>query len=135
MTTKTYDVIVRVPASKVTIVIQTLEGEGELISATPTPEEPRGGRRKNGADGGPVHRKNRKTGVLGRDLVLQVAAGGAETKLDKFEKEFLGKGFAIGSVKARLSEAISEGRLVEVRKNVYQIAPSSSKTAKKGAAS
>ena len=120
---KTYDVTVRVPAAKVAVVLQTLEGEGELISALPTETEKRDGRRKRGgAAGGPVVR-NRKTGVLGKDLVLQVAAGGAETKLDKFEKEFLGRGFAIGSVKARLSDMIKAGRLVEVRKNVYQIAP------------
>ena len=120
---KTYDVTVRVPAAKVAVVLQTLEGEGELISALPTQEEERIRRPR-------VVVRNRKTGVLGKDLVLQVAAGGAETERAKFDAAFLEKGFAPGSVGARLNEAIRDGSLVEVRGGVYRIAP---KTRRKGA--
>ena len=117
MTTKTYDVLLRVPAETLPTILQALAGAGELVSVVPTNEEPR--KRANSG----LVKRNRKTGISGADLVLEVAAGGAEKLLSAFDKAFSEKGFAPTSAKARISELIKSGKLVQVRKDVYQIAP------------
>lgn len=111
---KTYDVLVRVPATKLATIIETLDGEGELLSVnTTTPITP-------------THKRNvvsrKKLGITGLDLAVEVTKGGGDISREQIEAAFIAKGFKKNSVSPVLSKHLASGRLVEVRKGVYKIA-------------
>jgi hypothetical protein len=122
---KTYDVWLRVAVSKLATIIEVLDGEGELLNVAATPDEvPPKAKRT-------ITRRRLANGMRAIDLVLDLCKGGKDTEHSAIKSAFVAQGFAANSASPALSALKKSGAIVQVRPNVYKIAPRAS--AKAGA--
>ena len=113
---KTYDVTLRIPVSKLATVIEVMDGEGELLSCNATVEDVKRKRKVSIV-------RHHANGTTGTEIAFELAKGGGEVTSQQVEKAFVEKGLAKVSAAPRLSELVNAGRLVLIRKGVYRIAP------------
>ena len=113
MTTKTYDVLVRVPASKLATIIETLDGEGELLSVQASAYGAKKPRNR------PFVRL--KNGTTGANLLLECTKDGKDTSYEHIVAKFVAHGFARNSASPAIFNAIKAGKLTQVRKGVYKL--------------
>lgn len=112
---KTYDVLVRVPASKLATIIETLDGEGELLSVQASTA---GTKRKKHT----VSAVRPTNGTTGANLLLECAKDGKDTSYEHIVAKFVANGFAGNSASPAISNAIKAGKLTQVRKGIYRLA-------------
>lgn len=109
---------------KLATIMQVLDGEAKLVKCEPIQHaEP-----TSVPPPKVVHRRRVSSrtvipGLTTDGLLLNVAAGGKEITKEQVQKAFVEKSYAITSAGSTISRAIQSGRLVEVRPNVYKIAP------------
>ena len=116
---KLYDVTIRLPAAKLALVIETLNGEGDLLSVSQSPiEKPRGKRHV-------AHRaETRGPGKLnGEKIILECVAGGGDVTYKALGNAYEKHGLMAKSISPMISKLKQAGRIVEVRSHVYKIAP------------
>ena len=114
---KTYDVLVRVPASKLATIIETLDGEGELLSVTSTASTAPAKRKKHS-----VNAVRPAKGITGASLLVECTKDGKDTSYEHIVAKFVANGFAGNSASPAISNAIKSGKLTQVRKGVYRLA-------------
>jgi hypothetical protein len=105
-------------AQKLATIMSVLDGEAKLVSVEQIDEK---AKRKV-----PLIR-HRVNGERGIDIALETCKGGGETTTKDVEKIFVEKGLNKVSAAPRLSQLVSEGKLVQIRRGVYKIAPKSVK--------
>jgi len=108
---KTYDLCVRVPAKTVGTILETLEGEVELLSVKATVEyhQHKTMRYANG---------RRNKGITGKALALDLLKQGPLTTAE-LKRAFELKGFAPQSSSPALSELLTEGKIKRTDTGVY----------------
>lgn len=115
---KLYDVTIRLPAHKLSVVIETLNGEGDLLSIEQVAEEKK---RKRVV----THRVDTRGKTTGEQMIIGCLVGGRDVTKDELISVYKKNGLSAKSVSPAISRLIKNGRVVQVRKHVYKIAPKS----------